>query len=91
MVELSPALGQALADIGGFALFLLTVVVAAVGFHRQWIVPGWVYRQEREARTTAEVQATRNAEALQKLARAVSREPRRDDTGGRRSQSDADP
>ena len=74
---IDPALGQQLADLGGFALFLLVVVVAAVGLQRQWIVPGWVYRQEREARLTAETQATRNAEALQKLARAVSREPRR--------------
>lgn len=74
---IDPALGQQLADLGGFALFLLTVVIAAVGLFRQWWVPGWVFLAEREARLTAETQATRNAEALQKLARAVSREPRR--------------
>ena len=74
---IDPALGQQLADLGGFALFLLVVVTAAVGLFRQWWVPGWVYRAERDARLTAETQATRNAEALQKLARAVSREPRR--------------
>lgn len=83
---LSPELGRALADIGGFALFLLTVVVAAVGLARQWWVPGWMYRQEREARTIAEVQATRNAEALHKLARAVSRDAERERTpNGHRS------
>ena len=71
---LSPELGKALADLGGFALFLLTVAVAAVGLHRRWIVPGWVYQQEREARQTAETQAIRNAEALEKLARAVTRD-----------------
>jgi len=71
---LSPELAKALADLGGFALFLFTVVTAAVGLHRQWFVPGWVYRQEREARQIAETQAIRNAEALEKLARAVTRD-----------------
>ena len=76
----SPEQVKAFSDLGGFALFLLVVGVAAVGLHRQWIVPGWVYRQEREARQTAETQAIRNAEALEKLARAVTRDvvkPRR--------------
>jgi hypothetical protein len=72
---LSPDFGKQLADLGGFALFLLTVVTAVVGLHRQWLVPGWVYRQEREDRVRAETQAIRNAESLEKLARAVSREP----------------
>lgn len=71
---IDPAIGSQLADLGGFALFLLTVVGAAVGLHRQWIVPGWVYRQERDSRQTAETQALRNVEALEKLARAVTRE-----------------
>jgi hypothetical protein len=69
---LSPELGKALSDIGGFALFLLTVVTAAVGLLKQWWVPGWVYRQERESRISAEIQAVRNGEALEKLARAVT-------------------
>jgi Tfp pilus assembly protein PilE len=69
---IDPALGSQLADLGGFALFLLTVVTAVVGLHRQWVVPGWVYRQERAARMRAETQALRNAESLEKLARAVS-------------------
>jgi hypothetical protein len=79
---LTPELGKQLADLGGFALFLLTVVTAVVGLHRQWLVPGWVYRQEREDRLRAETQAIRNAESLEKLARAVSRE-----SGQRRSQA----
>ena len=71
---LSPELGKALSDLGGFALFLLTVVTAAVGLLKQWWVPGWVYRQERESRISAEVQAVRNGEALEKLARFVTSE-----------------
>jgi len=73
----SPELAKALVDIGGFALFLLTVSIIAIGLYRQWWVPGWLWRLEREAREKAETQATRNAEALEKLARAASREPRR--------------
>ena len=68
---------QALADLGGFALFLFVVVSAAIGLHRRWIVPGWIYQQERDARQKAETQALRNAEALEKLARAVTRDERR--------------
>lgn len=71
---IDPALGKQLADLGGFALFLLVVIVAAVGLYRQWWVPGWVWKQERDARTVAETQALRNAEAIEKLARAVSRD-----------------
>jgi len=73
----SPELARALVDIGGFALFIFAVAVVAVGLHRGWIVPGWIYRQERDAREKADVQATRNAEALEKLAKAATREPQR--------------
>ena len=71
---LSPELAKALADLGGFALFLLAVVIAAVGLYRQWWVPGWLYRSSERAREVAETQAIRNAEALEKLARAVTRD-----------------
>lgn len=73
-------LGKSIADLGGFALFIVAIMWAAVALHRGWIVPGWVYRQERDSRITAEVQAVRNGEALEKLARAVTGEravPRR--------------
>jgi hypothetical protein len=73
----TPELAKSLVDIGGAALFLFTIALIAVGLWRQWWVPGWLYRLEREARERADVQAIRNAEALEKLARAVSREPRR--------------
>jgi hypothetical protein len=71
---LDPALGQALADIGGFALFLLTVVTAGIGLFRRWWVPGWVLDREVEARKIAETQALRNAESLERLARASTGE-----------------
>lgn len=65
-------LGQAAADLGGFALFLAVVIVAAGGLWRKWWVPGWLYQQEVDARKVAETQATRNAEALELLAKVVS-------------------
>jgi hypothetical protein len=74
---IDPQLGQQLADLGGFALFLLTVVAGATGLFRGWIVPGWVYKAERDARKTAEIQALRNAQALEKLRRELARDPHR--------------
>ena len=70
----SPELAQSLADLGGFALFLFTVTVAAVGLWKQWWVPGWLWRSERDARITAETQALRNAEALQRISKAMTSE-----------------
>jgi hypothetical protein len=55
-------------------MLILVVLVAAVGLARQWWVPGWLYRAERQSRITAEIQAVRNGEALEKLARAVTGE-----------------
>ena len=96
-MAVSPELGQQLADLGGFALFLLVIALAAVGLFRQWWVPGYFYRAEREAREKAETQAERNTdslkantEALAKVAQAVADERRRD-AGGNRSRADADP
>lgn len=69
-----------IADLGAFAICVLMVLVAGVGLWKQWWVPGWLWKQEREARQAAETQAIRNAEALEKLARAVTRDaikPRR--------------
>jgi cytoskeletal protein RodZ len=63
---IDPAIGGQLADLGGFALFLLLLVVIAVGLFRQWWVPGYMYRQERADREKADVQATRNVEALER-------------------------
>jgi hypothetical protein len=77
----TPEQAKALADLGGFALFLFTVIAGVVGVWRGWIVPGWLYQQEREARMRAELQATRTAEALMRLARSADRE--RKPPGGR--------
>lgn len=43
-MPVDPSLLRSLADGGGLVLFLMVVATAAVGLHRQWLVPGWVYR-----------------------------------------------
>lgn len=75
----TPELASTLADLGGFALFLLVILVASIGLWKQWWVPGWLWKSERDARKTAETQALRNAEALQRISRAMDSErgPRR--------------
>ena len=77
---IDPAVGSQLADLGGFALFLLLLVVIGIGLYRQFWVPGWVYRQALDRLDKAETAAIRNAEAIEKLTRAVNRERTR--TGG---------
>lgn len=67
-------LARSIQDLGLAGMLVLIVVVATVGLARQWWVPGWLYRAERAARITAEIQAVRNGEALEKLARAVTGE-----------------
>ena len=72
----TPELAAALADLGGFALFMLALAIAGIGLYRRWWVPGWIYEREVEARKVAETQALRNAETLERLARSVARDPR---------------
>lgn len=60
---IDPALGQQLADLGGWAMFLLVVAIAAIGLIRQWWVPGWIYRDERawRERMTAAIERLTDA------------------------------
>ena len=73
----TPELARTLADLGGFALFLLLIVVIGVGLFREWWVPGYLYQRERHARELAETQAERNAKSIAELAKWVSSERRR--------------
>jgi hypothetical protein len=66
-----------LSEAGGWAIFALSVVWAAIALQRRWIVPGWIYLQEWEQRHKAEIQAERNSEALALLAKTFA-DARRD-------------
>lgn len=65
-------IAKSIQDLGLAGIIVFIVLTAAVGLAREWWVPGWIYRQERASRITAEIQAVRNGEALEKLARAVT-------------------
>lgn len=65
-----------LTNASGFGLFAFLALTIGVGVVRGWLVPGWIYHQEREQRIKAETQADRNTESLALLARfADARRP----------------
>jgi hypothetical protein len=70
----SPELAKALSDLGGFALFLLAVVIAAVGLFRRWYVPGWMYDRLYDDWKLLRDQVDRNSKALDMLAEAARRD-----------------
>jgi cytoskeletal protein RodZ len=62
-----PAIGRALSDLGGFALFLATVVFGMVALWKRQVVMGW-YAERLEARNaTLEVQNERNIATIAQL------------------------
>jgi hypothetical protein len=63
----------ALADAGPVAILLVGIAAVALGFVRGYIVPGYMYKQEREARIVAETQAQRNSELLLKATNVVDK------------------
>jgi len=76
-VPISPDLLKALSDLGGTTLFVGVVIVAAIGLYRQWWVPGWLFRAEREARLRAEREAKANSATVSRLTMALARERQR--------------
>jgi hypothetical protein len=53
-----------LAQAGPVAILLVFIAVGVAAFVKGTVVPGWLYRQEREQRQKAETQADRNTESL---------------------------
>ena len=76
-MPISPDLLKALSDLGGTTLFVGVVIVAAIGLYRQWWVPGWLFRAEREARLRAEREAKANSATVSRLTMALARERQR--------------
>lgn len=63
----------ALAEAGPVAILLVGIGAVTWGFIRGWIVPGWLYRLEREQRLKAETQAERNTEAIAEITATVKK------------------
>lgn len=63
----------ALADAGPVAILLVFIGALAFGFVKGYVVPGYLYRQERDARILAETQAQRTTEALLKATTVVDK------------------
>lgn len=70
------AISDAVANLGGLALFAFFVAVAFVGLFKGWWVPGSFYQDARQARLTAEAQERRTARRLQTVLRVVGDDPR---------------
>jgi hypothetical protein len=62
-----------LAQDGPVAILVVFIFAIVAGFLRQWVVPGWLYRQERTARLKAEA-------TVERLTRAAKTVPT-DDAG----------
>jgi hypothetical protein len=58
---------QALADAGGWTAFIALILFIGLALWKQWWVPGWAYRQEREDRQKADAQLDRNTKAIRDL------------------------
>jgi uncharacterized membrane protein YciS (DUF1049 family) len=71
----------ALAEGGPVVILLVGIGFVALGFLRGYVVPGWLYQQEREQRIKAETQAERNTEAIERVTAVVQKAL--DDRSGR--------
>ena len=60
-----------LSEAGPVAILLAGIGLLALGFVRGYVVPGWLYRQERDQRLKAETQAERNADNIEAIVSTV--------------------
>lgn len=74
---IDPVLGSQLADLGGFALFLLLVVVIGVGLLRKWWVPGWLFAERTVERDAAILELKQASKTIGQLTLQLSRERKR--------------
>lgn len=53
-------------------MLVLLIIVIILGGYRRWWVWGWMYDREVERANTADTQAERNAEALEKQTHSLA-------------------
>lgn len=71
------SLGKTLTDLGGFALFLLHVVlVDGYGLLRQWWVPGYLYLEVRKERDDLKVELKAANKTIERMTVQLARERR---------------
>lgn len=70
-MQLDPSLAKQLADAGGWAVFLVLCGLLIIAFHRGWIIPGWLWKIERERADKLVEQLERNTELLAKIVRTL--------------------
>lgn len=75
-MPLDPQLGQQLSDLGGFGLFLLTVVAVAAGLLRKWWVPGWLFAERTAERDALQAEVKQLTKTVGQLTLQLSRERR---------------
>ncbi len=61
----------ALSQAGPVAILLVGIGLLGIGFVKGYVVPGWLYRQERDQRFKAEELAEANGKVLEQLASTV--------------------
>ena len=66
---MTPEAARQLADLGAFALLVLTWALLAIGFLKRWFVPGYLYDALREDWKLLRDQADRNSKALDTMAK----------------------
>ena len=74
---IDPALGKQLADLGGFALFMLLAASIAVGLWRRWWVPGWIASEWKAERDSARAESAADRKTVAALTLQLARERRR--------------
>ncbi len=68
------ALASQLADLPGFALFLVVAIIVATGFYRQWWVFGWLFKERTAERDAARAEVKALQSAVSKLTTRLARE-----------------
>ena len=66
---MTPEAARGLADLGAFALLVLTWSLLAIGFFKRWFVPGYLYDALREDWKVLRDQGDRNSKALELMAK----------------------
>lgn len=63
----------ALAQAGPVAILLVGIALLGWGFVKGYVVPGWLYRQERDGRLTAEAATLEAIQSIKEVTATVKK------------------